>query len=414
MKTLDTIAGKLYTVTSPNGCTVTDETGLTLGTVDAGQQKTFVATGGKLQTDDDNARVTATFNRAALALGQSGGGRNIYEECSSWADVLAITPSLGVGSPAKLSLPALCVADANKIPSDAEIELTIPREYLLKSLLLAGCTAKKLTLHLPRCKNTQYILKHHVLKERGEVYAPEATNIDQLFRLDSIPQNMKEGISFYVYAPEATVVTGVFYTLAKMGFAELYAPKAKDISDLVAPYLYGAYAQKPRLKFTLGQVTKATNAFSYCKNVPDADFPTDWQHLKYGKNMFTFCELGKEVAINILNSLPSATEETGTDIWCITVGVHVDHQADEEVIAAITGAEEKGWTVTAQWNGTATADASVSTYGLRRRNPVYAKLGAPMEDGKQHLDWGHYVTDPSGYMEFASLEEAKEYFGVTE
>ena len=257
---------------------------------------------------------------------------------------------------------------------------------------------KKMKVHLPRSKNAHAILKHHTLKERGEVYAPEATNINSLFRWDLNHNSTQEGISFYVYAPEATTATDVFYNQSKMGLAELFAPKAKNITNLVSPHVYGRYAKKPRLKFTLGQVTNATNAFSYCRNVPDSDFPTDWQYLKYGKNMFTFCELGKEVAINILNSLPSATEETGTDIWCITIGVHVDHTNDEEVVAAITAAEEKGWTVTVQWNGTATAAASVSTYGLRRRNPVYAKLGAPMEDGKQPLDWGHYVTDPSGYM----------------
>lgn len=74
MKTLDSIAGKTYVVTSPNGCTVTDETGLTLGTVDAGQQKIFIATGAKIQADDDSARITATFNFAPVGLLGSGGG----------------------------------------------------------------------------------------------------------------------------------------------------------------------------------------------------------------------------------------------------------------------------------------------------------------------------------------------------
>ena len=73
----------------------------------------------------------------------------------------------------------------------------------------------------------------------------------------------------------------------------------------------------------------------------------------------------------------------------------------------------KGWTVTVQWNGTASA-ASASTYGMRgRRDPVYAKLGEDF-DGKPFLDWGHYVTnwEENGYMVFASLEEAKEYFHI--
>ena len=74
MKSHNTIAGKLYTVTSPSGCTVTDETGLQLGTVEGGEQKTFVATGAQLSVDDDAARVTLTFKRAASALRLLGGG----------------------------------------------------------------------------------------------------------------------------------------------------------------------------------------------------------------------------------------------------------------------------------------------------------------------------------------------------
>ena len=31
---------------------------------------------------------------------------------------------------------------------------------------------------------------------------------------------------------------------------------------------------------------------------------------------------------------------------------------------------------------------------------------------EQFLDWGHYVTDPTGYEEFASVEEAREYYGL--
>ena len=77
MKEHKTIAGKLYTVTSPNGCTVTDETGLQLGTVEAGEQKAFTATGGAMWLDDTAARVTANFKQAPVKLkilGLLGGG----------------------------------------------------------------------------------------------------------------------------------------------------------------------------------------------------------------------------------------------------------------------------------------------------------------------------------------------------
>jgi hypothetical protein len=87
------------------------------------------------------------------------------------------------------------------------------------------------------------------------------------------------------------------------------------------------------------------------------------------------------------------------------------------VLAAIADAESKGWTLTVQWNGTATAQTA-STFGLRKP-PIYAKLGT-MErlDGStvSVLDWGHYVTnwEENGYQEFASVEEAEEYFNINQ
>ena len=97
----------------------------------------------------------------------------------------------------------------------------------------------------------------------------------------------------------------------------------------------------------------------------------------------------------------------------ITLGIHVDHKTDAEVLDAIANAEANGWTMTVQWNGTPTAQASV-TYGLRKP-PIYAKV-SEMErpDGttERVMDWGHYVTNPEDYQEFLSLEEAREYFGL--
>lgn len=75
MKTLDTIAGHTYVVSSPNGGTVTSADGLVKETVDAGKQKVVFGTGAPLQLDDDAGKImSTTFKRAALALGLLGGG----------------------------------------------------------------------------------------------------------------------------------------------------------------------------------------------------------------------------------------------------------------------------------------------------------------------------------------------------
>ena len=56
------------------------------------------------------------------------------------------------------------------------------------------------------------------------------------------------------------------------------------------------------------------------------------------------------------------------------------------------------------------------TYGLRKP-PIYARV-SEMErpDGTTEsvLEWGHYVTKPEDYQKFSSLEEAREYFGISE
>ena len=75
MKQIDSIAGKCYIATAPNGGTVTDEAGRTLATVEAGEQKAVWGTDGKLYlSDDDGKLVLATFNYALAVAGLLGGG----------------------------------------------------------------------------------------------------------------------------------------------------------------------------------------------------------------------------------------------------------------------------------------------------------------------------------------------------
>lgn len=75
MKQIDSIAGKCYIATAPNGGVVTDEAGRTLATVEAGEQKAVWGTDGKLYlSDDDGKLVLATFNYALAVAGLLGGG----------------------------------------------------------------------------------------------------------------------------------------------------------------------------------------------------------------------------------------------------------------------------------------------------------------------------------------------------
>lgn len=136
--------------------------------------------------------------------------------------------------------------------------------------------------------------------------------------------------------------------------------------------------------------------------------------LRDDSSLWNGCQLNKA---SVLYSVPSLPTWTDGKTHTFTIGIHVDHEFDEEVLAAIADAEAKGWAVTVQWNGTATAQAA-STWGLRRK-PIYAKLDEMvLPDGTQKtiLAWGHYVTnwEENGYQEFASVEEAKEHFNIVD
>lgn len=121
---------------------------------------------------------------------------------------------------------------------------------------------------------------------------------------------------------------------------------------------------------------------------------------------FDACILDKESVLRISTAMPGKSGVT------FTIGIHIDHENDTEVLDALATMEANGWVVVPQWNGTATTQTA-STFGLKRK-PVYAKIVEI--DGEQYLDWGHYATnwEENGYQEFASLEEAKEYFNINQ
>ncbi len=464
MKTLNTIAGNLYTVTSPNGCTVTDERGKLKKTVKAGDQLTIMAPGAELRVDDDEADIRASNFKAASAADSSAEAAadaasqaaaaadaasqaaaaaavsqsaaeaaqaeaeaqalaaatsaaalsNPFAECTTWDELKSILPTISSLHSLHLTLPKFSHQNVGKLNCPyLDLFLTLPGNSHYR-YALTDSVVRNVVVYVPNQKGKLFeFAKHHMFIKSASIIAPLSTDVSGMFRWDSIPTATQQGICLSIYAPNATNCGIAFWGQSKAGKMTLYAPKCTKINMLCSPMMYNAYAENPSIAFTLGNVTHAERAFSACKKIPDEQFPTSWQYLKYGNGMFELCELGKDVSIAILSSLQTATTETGTNIWNITMGIHVDHQTDEEVIAAILAAEEKGWIVTVQWNGTATA-AAASTFAMRQ--PVYARLGEPDEEGKQSLDWGHYVTDAesNGYMEFASLAEAKDYFNITD
>ena len=227
-------------------------------------------------------------------------------------------------------------------------------------------------------------------------------------------------VKFAVPLPNATNMREAFLNNKSMKHLELYIPNAWDCAsmlggmdaleylDLYAPnaelsiYLYGGKS----VEYAKIYAAKTRNLNLNTPNLKkiDAVIPLI-NNMAYVRG-----QIDKGSALGILQQI---TEMPNPEKRGCLMGIHVDHKNDEEIMAEVSRLEEMGWPVTIQWNGTATAQAS-TTYGLRKP-PIYAKVSEyERPDGtvERVLDWGHYVTDPSGYEEFISLEEAYEYFNL--
>lgn len=195
-----------------------------------------------------------------------------------------------------------------------------------------------------------------------------------------------------------------FYQCANLEEAEIEAAKVKRIT------FCNCYKLK-RAIFDSTRIEDTRDCFGNIKTNGDG-LPMNYPKLRNGKNMFYRGQLKREHAITLLNSLPEWSDGKS---YYITVGIHVDHQTNEEVIAAIANAEAKGWNVGVQWNGKATA--AVMTLDLEE---IYAKVvehemgDYTDENGNRcMLDWGHYVTDTTDYKIFSSIYEAEQYYKLT-
>lgn len=134
--------------------------------------------------------------------------------------------------------------------------------------------------------------------------------------------------------------------------------------------------------------------------------------LKTGKWAFEKSILNKESTLRILNSIPKWSDGKTHEL---TIGIHIDHQNDEEVLAAITNAEAKGWALTVQWNGKPTSGISLMDLEEIWCKVTESEYGEYTDESGNRcvLDWGHYVTDTSEYKLFFSLVEAEQYFKLT-
>jgi hypothetical protein len=240
--------------------------------------------------------------------------------------------------------------------------------------------------------------KNDLTKDGAWVYKlPNMTNLNSAFAGSAVRR-------FAVELPNVTSLQRAF----EGSDIEIFKSTAPKHASAAFSITFSGCKSLEVVDCDMSNVDEIFQNFSNCPKlrVVTSSFPK----VKTMFQAFKGTQLDKESSVRILTSVPAPY--TDSNRYTINIGIHIDLKADADVVAAIAAAEEKGWVVAVQWNGTATA-AAASTYRLRR-NPVYAKPGEPMEDGTRVLDWGHYVTNAveNGYTEFSSLEEAKEHFNI--
>lgn len=376
---VNVIPGKTYAVSSSADCTVTCEHNgrtYTLCTASGGQAY-FVPPVDTVTISDDTAIITETFNTAALtALGSGGNGGNG-----------------GSGTPEG----DYAIYDSSGAIIEGRLDNLIDGTYLQARRV----TLSKWDIPLPSLRNGNGMF--------SGFSSSSASFINLISKWDLDLPSLEEGSAMFEYCRNLINFKSSMPKL-KNG-SSLLANSRIELFDSYCPMVSTAtsmFAYNPSLVAVRSDLSSVTHANQMCYSCSSLRvFESELPVLEQGQNMFYSCQLNKASALLVLNSIPKKTD--GKKHY-IGVGIHVDHQSDEEVLTAISSAESRGWTMTVQWNGTA-GTSTASTYGMR--GPlVYARV---IEDEHgRHLEWGHYVTDPEGYEEFRSVDSARAYFGIEE
>lgn len=97
-----------------------------------------------------------------------------------------------------------------------------------------------------------------------------------------------------------------------------------------------------RFSVALPELTSARQMFH---DSSLSSFSSALSQLSDGTYMFTNCKLDKASALNVLNTIPAYT----TGSHNLSLGMAAALNGDADITAALTAAQDKGWTVTAQY-----------------------------------------------------------------
>lgn len=144
-----------------------------------------------------------------------------------------------------------------------------------------------------------------------------------------------------------------------------------------------------------------------------------------GALAFSGAQLDLPSAMSIIGNLRQSVEGIAGATWLLTIGIHVDHRQDAGLLAAIEAATARGWTITVQYNGTATvatlSEGQPDESGQLWCKAVEDEAGDYVDTAgvRYRVDWGHDISGPSGdaqqlgYTQHATLEAALTQWGLT-
>lgn len=435
MKEVKTTPGKWYAVTSASGCSVTFEAkGDTVTLEMKAPQDVFCAVGSKVTISDDSAILTQTFNLAPSFFKAARG----WGQDPIWFQSLhAVLTRLLDGTQFEMVLTeqgSKLIVHTDRVADDLlEQVRTTAEAYLPAGVELVQYNhnmevswrdklykyADCVTVDDMIAVNPDY--KNDLTSDGEWLY--ELPKLKRLFRGDDwlaggLFNGNKKIKKWSVDLPSVVYFGSAF---ANSSLEEFYGKTPAYTTPATCCYAAQLYMQSgftfknTPLRIFVGDLSKAKvldyETFGYLKHLEV--FETELTSADY-LMCFDGCQFNKNIAITILSKFQSKEnlKAMGLGTRCIgNIGIHVDYKNDEEVLAAIAEVEAKGWNLTVQWNGTPTSTASTLSFGQL----IYATVNVKERpDGtvEGSLIWGHYVTDPTGYETFRSLESAYEYFGL--
>lgn len=383
MKRTTTI-GKMYAVTSAAGCTVTTPDGLPICTVEAGTQGYFTAPTSTVEVDDDAALLTATFNRAALALRLLGGG----------------------------------------------VKSELPAGYLRAEFLAANNGGVALGI-----QNTE------VQKIEFEVWMGVVNELPVMgYTTPRVYFNYHGGMGWSIYAPPALGPV-------KATEGREWQKPANDLKRILADFISRSIAingeensfdqwnnhpvEMVESEYKVLNINTTSKRYYYWLKVKTAAGDYDFIPCLTPAGVPTFYEKANKLQTTsggcIAGFTLSQARKLGKHLPAsggkLTISLPTGYEQDAAVAESLETARARGWTLTIQ-TYTPEAEAAATTFGMRRvwvRRTQDAQGGYVDADGvRWAVDWCVDMVTPDGstpdahgYELYRSTEAAVAYWELT-